>query len=212
MLKKIYLSSFGRIISIVMNIAALPYKPFMVYGFYNKIQKKFLKQVRISSTTAINSRNKLDLNDNVWIWHNTVLDATNGIKVGCGTQIGANVGVFTHSSHISIRLLGESYLKTSTKDRIGYINKNVEIGEYTFIGSSSVIFPGVKIGSGCLITSGSVVTENMPDAAIISGNPAKVVGGTQMIDREFFELSLVQENYYNKKIISKWLDKKMELK
>ena len=212
MLKKIYLSSFGRIISIFMNIAAISHMPFMVYGFKNKIQNKFFKQTRISSTTAINSRSKLDLEDNVWVWHNSILDATNGIKVGCGTQIGANVGIFTHSSHMSIRLLGESYLKTKTNDRIGYVNKNVEIGEYTFIGSSSIILPGVKIGSGCLVTSGSVVTDSMPDAVIISGNPAKVVGGTQMIDREFFELSVVQNNYYNKKIISKWLDKKKEIK
>ncbi|MEK9781002.1 MAG: acyltransferase, partial [Gammaproteobacteria bacterium] len=197
MLKKIYLSFLGRAISFFMNIFSIFHKPFMVYGFNNNVKNKFYKRARISSTVAINKRSKLDLEDNVWVWHNSILDATNGIKIGRGSQIGANVCIFTHSSHISIRLLGNSYLETNVEDRIGYINEGVEIGEYTFIGSGSLIFPGVKIGSGCLVTSGSVVTESMPNGSIVRGNPAKVVAGTEMLDRNFFQHEIVQNNYYN---------------
>jgi acetyltransferase-like isoleucine patch superfamily enzyme len=44
------------------------------------------------------------------------------------------------------------------------------------IGANSVILPGVTIGEKALIGAGSVVTENVPDKAIVVGNPARIVG------------------------------------
>ena len=212
MLKKIYLSPLGYIISFIQNIFAILHQPFMVYGYYNRMQKKFMKYTRISSSVAINSKEKLDIDDNVWIWHNTILDATNIIKISRGCQIGANVGIFTHSSHIAIRLLGENYINLNSDQRIGYINQAVSIGDYTFIASNVIILPGVTIGKGCLITSGSVVMNSIPDACIASGNPAKTVGGTELLDRAYFSDSVVVDNYYNKDIMLKWQEKQTKRK
>jgi maltose O-acetyltransferase len=36
-----------------------------------------------------------------------------------------------------------------------------------------VILPGVKIGNGCTIGAGSVVTKDLPDNTLAVGNPAK---------------------------------------
>ena len=35
--------------------------------------------------------------------------------------------------------------------------------------------PGVSVGTGAIIGSGSVVTKNVPDYAIVAGNPAKMI-------------------------------------
>jgi len=43
------------------------------------------------------------------------------------------------------------------------------------IGANSTILPGVKIGENSLIGAGSVVTLNVPDNAVVVGNPAKVI-------------------------------------
>ena len=51
----------------------------------------------------------------------------------------------------------------------------VKIGEATMIGANSVIVPGIKIGSNCLIAAGSVVTTNIPDNAVVRGNPARIL-------------------------------------
>ena len=44
------------------------------------------------------------------------------------------------------------------------------------IGSGALILPGVVIGEGALVGAGAVVTKNVPDHAIVAGNPARVVG------------------------------------
>lgn len=44
------------------------------------------------------------------------------------------------------------------------------------IGSNAVILPGVTIGEGALVGAGAVVTRDVPDFAIVAGNPARIVG------------------------------------
>jgi acetyltransferase-like isoleucine patch superfamily enzyme len=44
------------------------------------------------------------------------------------------------------------------------------------IGANSLIMPRITIGKGAVVGAKSVVTTNVPDYAIVQGNPAKVVG------------------------------------
>ena len=44
------------------------------------------------------------------------------------------------------------------------------------VGGGSVLLPGVTIGENALVGAGSVVTRDVPDAAIVVGNPARQVG------------------------------------
>jgi acetyltransferase-like isoleucine patch superfamily enzyme len=206
-LKKIYLSPLGYAISLAMHVAALAHKPFMVYGFYNFVKGKFYRRTRISSTTSILARRQLDLGDNVWVWHNSILDASNGLRIGQGCQIGAWVGIFTHSSHIAIRLMGERYLHCEQDERIGYQKGAIDIGEYTYIGASSLVLPGVTIGKGCLIAAGSIVSHSIPDGSIASGNPAKVVGTTVALDAKYFSDEVIRRHYYDPAVIERFMRK-----
>ena len=52
---------------------------------------------------------------------------------------------------------------------------SVIIGDDVWIGAGAVILPGVRVGNGCVIASGAVVTKNVPDFSIVAGVPAKVV-------------------------------------
>ncbi len=49
------------------------------------------------------------------------------------------------------------------------------VGNDVWIGTQSLIMPGVTIGSGAIIAAGSVVTRDIPDYAIAGGNPAGVI-------------------------------------
>jgi acetyltransferase-like isoleucine patch superfamily enzyme len=47
------------------------------------------------------------------------------------------------------------------------------------IGSGATILCGVTIGANALIGAGSVVTKDVPDGAVVAGNPARVVRAAQ---------------------------------
>ena len=54
--------------------------------------------------------------------------------------------------------------------------KPVIIRDFVSITWRAVIMPGVEIGEGAVVSTGAVVTKNVPPHVIVSGNPAKVVG------------------------------------
>ena len=44
------------------------------------------------------------------------------------------------------------------------------------IGASAVILPGVTLGAWCLVGAGAIVSRNVPDHGIVTGNPARLTG------------------------------------
>ncbi len=44
-----------------------------------------------------------------------------------------------------------------------------------WIGTRSIILPGVRIGQGSIVGAGAVVSRDVPPYSIVAGNPAKVV-------------------------------------
>ena len=159
-------------------------RPQIIYG-YKKSNGELLKDTRISSSTVLNGEANLNIANNVFIGHFNFIEASNGITIKEGCQITNYISILSHSSHISIRLYG-THFRTS-KNHKGYIKGDVYIGGYTFIGPHSTIMPNTKIGKGCLVSGYSMVSGNFPDFSIIKGNPAKVVGSTKDLDKEYLE-------------------------
>ncbi len=57
----------------------------------------------------------------------------------------------------------------------------IEVGSNTFFGMNCTILPGARIGSNCIIGSGSVVRGVFPDGSVVLGNPARVVMKTSLL-------------------------------
>lgn len=53
--------------------------------------------------------------------------------------------------------------------------KPVVIGNDVWIGGHVILLPGVHVGNGAIIGAGAVVTKDVPEYAIVGGNPAKVI-------------------------------------
>lgn len=53
--------------------------------------------------------------------------------------------------------------------------RQTTVGSDTWIGHGALIKPGLRIGHGAVIGQGAVVTKDVPDYAIVAGNPAKLI-------------------------------------
>ncbi len=51
----------------------------------------------------------------------------------------------------------------------------ISVGEGTLLGAGSIVIPGIKIGQWCTIGAGSVITRDIPDYAVVVGNPGRVI-------------------------------------
>ena len=63
--------------------------------------------------------------------------------------------------------------------RLPTAHTSVSIGDGTFIGMYTAILPNVRIGRGCVIGAGSVVSQDIPDYAMVAG--AHCRGKTRVI-------------------------------
>jgi acetyltransferase-like isoleucine patch superfamily enzyme len=55
------------------------------------------------------------------------------------------------------------------------VDLGITIEDDVWLGSSSVVVDGVRIGRGSVIGAGSVVTKDIPPFSIAVGNPARVI-------------------------------------
>jgi acetyltransferase-like isoleucine patch superfamily enzyme len=168
--------------------------PRMIMG-YLRPDGKYQDLTRISNTTSIVNKQNLQLENNIYIGHYNFIEASNKVTIGEGCQISNYVSILTHSSHISIRLYGRYYIVQ--KSHSGYIAGSVIIGKYTFIGPHTTIMPNTNIVKGSIISAYSMVKGTFPDFAIIAGNPAKQIGDTRDMDKEYLENNNELQQYYN---------------
>src|ERR1700722_1647515 len=112
----------------------------------------------------------LDIGDNTGIGHDCLFVIGRRITIGrnCilsgGTTIRDSNG---HSADPVARADGEPPYAENVRA--------VVIGADVWIGTRCLIFPGVKIGQGSVISAGSVVHTHVPPYSVVAGNPARVM-------------------------------------
>ena len=116
------------------------------------------------------------MGDLVYANSNLTLVDDGHIYIGSKVMFGPNVTVATanHPIEPSLRGSGLQY------------NKDVHIGENTWIGAGAVIVPGVTIGKNVVIGAGSIVAKDIPDNVVAVGNPCRVLREVGEHDREYF--------------------------
>ena len=168
----------------VKRFASRAWGPRVVWGFIDR-NGAYLPNTRVSNQCAISGIESLEVGDHVFIGHFGVIDAAGGMSIGEGTQISSATSLFTHSSHVAIRLYGRTYARTDDKEAYG--RAPVRIGAFCFIGAHAVVLPGSVIGRGSVVAAQSVVKGEFPEFAILMGAPARQVGDTRELDEKFLD-------------------------
>ncbi|MBN1493545.1 MAG: acyltransferase [Candidatus Omnitrophica bacterium] len=57
----------------------------------------------------------------------------------------------------------------------GYSVGAVTIKDHVWIGGRVILLKGITVGNNAVVGAGSVVTKDVPDNAIVAGNPARVI-------------------------------------
>lgn len=70
----------------------------------------------------------------------------------------------------------------SAKHHIADKEDDIIIGEDSWIGAGCILLPGIKIGRGCVVGAGSVVTKDIPDYAVVVGSPARIIATKYSLD------------------------------
>ena len=121
----------------------------------------------------------------------------NNTKIGNYCSIGPDIKIF-NANHPSEYVLLHPYLYNTSLKLVNTepIQRNsLSIGHDVWIGANTIILPNVKfIGNGAIIGAGSIVTKNIPDFAIVVGNPAKIK--KFRFSEEMQEL-ILKSNIYN---------------
>ncbi|WP_252243433.1 MULTISPECIES: DapH/DapD/GlmU-related protein [unclassified Clostridium] len=104
-----------------------------------------------------------------------------GVKLGNGVKIQNNVSVYTGVICEDDVFLGPSCVFTNVINPRSFIERKSEykqtiIGKGASVGANVTIVCGHNIGKYALIGAGAVVTKNIPDYALVVGNPAIVKG------------------------------------
>jgi putative colanic acid biosynthesis acetyltransferase WcaF len=55
------------------------------------------------------------------------------------------------------------------------VHAPIQIGRKAWVAARAIILPGIKIGEGCIVGAGSVVTKSLPPNTVCGGNPARVI-------------------------------------
>lgn len=104
---------------------------------------------------------RIKMGRNSSINSNLLAMARGGIEIGNEVQIAANVQLITNNH--------DEY------ERMILPCKPVVIDDGAWIGAGATILPGVRIGKHAIVGASSVVTKDVPDYAVVVGNPARII-------------------------------------
>ena len=155
-------SKIKELLWILFSELSFNYIPFPIYKIRNYILKLF--GAKIGRHVVFKPKSKI-----LFPWR---------LKVGTNSWIGEGAWLVNYDNVIigsNVVISQRALLCTGSHDwsspRFTLITKPIIIKDGSWISANVTIMPGVTIEKNCIITAGSVVTKNMPENMICSGNP-----------------------------------------
>ncbi len=111
------------------------------------------------------------------------------VEIQCGVKIGQRVKIQSHSficegvtiedgafiGH-GVMFVNDAYPRSVLQPTdLPFVLQKVLIKQRASIGSNATILGNITIGLNAIVGAGSVVTHDVPDGAIVAGNPARIL-------------------------------------
>jgi acetyltransferase-like isoleucine patch superfamily enzyme len=136
----------------------------------------------------IGPRGRVDLGRWSWIGHGTKIRCHEGVvSIGAKTVMGQECTISAYQ-HVSIgrecviadRVMlidfDHGMVEVERPIRLqGIYKRDVRVGNNVWIGYGACILRGVTVGDNAVIGTNAVVTEDVPDNAVVGGVPARVI-------------------------------------
>jgi acetyltransferase-like isoleucine patch superfamily enzyme len=123
------------------------------------------RRVEISPDCIIWSESEMSVGNNVAINSFTHIFAGGGISIGDDTMISACCSI----ASVSHPVVG------TPRRSLPLVFEPVRIGRNVWLGTGAIVLPGVIIGDHAVIGAGAVVTRDIPERAVVVGNPARII-------------------------------------
>jgi len=115
-------------------------------------------------------RRLLRIGNNVVIGHRSSFIVGREITIGDNVLIGNDVTLFDspgHPTDPALRLAGSPALPEDVRP--------IHVESNVWVGSGSIIYPGVTLGEGCVVARGSVVMSSVSPYVVVAGSPARQI-------------------------------------
>jgi acetyltransferase-like isoleucine patch superfamily enzyme len=137
----------------------------------NRIGNKF------QTGNKVNIRELNEIGDNVSVGTVSVIE--HHVRIGNNVRVHSQVFVPEYSVLEDYAWLGPNVVLTNAKyPRSPGVKESLKgpvIKKGAKIGANSTILPGLVIGKDALVGAGSVVIKDVPDGAVVIGNPARKI-------------------------------------
>ena len=134
----------------------------MRYVLCKKLFKSIGDNVNVERLAFFRNGEDIEIGENSGLGINCYI--TNA-KIGKNVMMGPDV-LYIKNKHCFDRLDVPMMEQGNTPER------PLIVGDDVWIGAKAIFLPGVSIGRGAIIAAGSVVTKDVPEYAIVAGNPA----------------------------------------
>lgn len=159
-MNSILLSLTNRVVHLLPATRCFALKSFL----FRLCGAKIGKNVRICSSVRILGDSSLEIADNVWIGHDTIIIASAPVTIGAFVNIAPRCYIGTGTHEIDLR--GNSIAGKG-------LSLPIRIKEGAWLCTHTIVVAGATIGKKSVTAAGAVVLDSIPDGEMWGGVPAK---------------------------------------
>ena len=145
------------------------------------------ENVKIANSARIDSFCKIEGGDGVRIGEHVHISSFCHLNAGGATLVIEDHASLSSSCCVASATADWNYLHSSPAQQEPIVKRiyQTRILRYAILFMHCTVVPGVTVGIGAICLPGSVIENNVPDWAIVKGNPARVVGRRKLNEADY---------------------------